>query len=484
MVCLDLLILKALAREPQHGWAISERLRAWSSAAVQIRQGSLYLALHRLDRRGATVFLPYAAFQDYASAGRSFTGIAVSLPMEPDIDIDGGSEFAAAEVISASYGELFGVRPAVGQWFTSETEPSAVISYAVWTRRFNRDPRAIGAKIQSESQLYTVVVVAPPEFAGVFAPLRTDLWVPLRTRPSVVAALSNRSRLQLMIFGRLRPGITTAQAAADLNAVDSNTTSADGSAARATSPLTVEDLRGVANPSMRRAGEAAAFLLMFVAGVVLAIACVNVGNLFLVRGAVGAHEVAIRRARREPRPDRSTAVERNARGRHVQRGGQRGSRRRDEPHAGDPAAPRAEHVRGAAASGARRSRAGVCDSDIGDDRARVRSPTRMAKLATWRAYASRRSNPVVSAAARCRRAGDHVAGPSAGRRHLCTDAPRVAVHRPGLRGIVSLQAGARAPDWTTHLAVDLLWIGVGLVACLIPALHATAVNPAVVLREE
>jgi PadR family transcriptional regulator PadR len=49
---LDLLILKALALQPQHGWAISERLRQISSAAFQIRQGSLYPALHRLERRG------------------------------------------------------------------------------------------------------------------------------------------------------------------------------------------------------------------------------------------------------------------------------------------------------------------------------------------------------------------------------------------------------------------------------------------------
>jgi PadR family transcriptional regulator PadR len=49
---LDLLLLKAVALEPQHGWAISERLHQISSATLQIRQGSLYPALHRLERRG------------------------------------------------------------------------------------------------------------------------------------------------------------------------------------------------------------------------------------------------------------------------------------------------------------------------------------------------------------------------------------------------------------------------------------------------
>jgi len=50
---LDLLILKTLALEPLHGWAISERLQQWSTAALQIGQGSLYPALHRLERRGS-----------------------------------------------------------------------------------------------------------------------------------------------------------------------------------------------------------------------------------------------------------------------------------------------------------------------------------------------------------------------------------------------------------------------------------------------
>lgn len=49
---LDLLILKAVSLEPQHGWAISERIRQVSAAALQIPQGSLYPALHRLERRG------------------------------------------------------------------------------------------------------------------------------------------------------------------------------------------------------------------------------------------------------------------------------------------------------------------------------------------------------------------------------------------------------------------------------------------------
>jgi PadR family transcriptional regulator, regulatory protein PadR len=49
---LDLLILRTLALGPEHGWAISERIHRVSSQVLQIQQGSLYPALHRLERRG------------------------------------------------------------------------------------------------------------------------------------------------------------------------------------------------------------------------------------------------------------------------------------------------------------------------------------------------------------------------------------------------------------------------------------------------
>jgi transcriptional regulator len=49
---LDLLILKTLALGAQHGWAISERIQQISRDALQVQQGTLYPALHRLERRG------------------------------------------------------------------------------------------------------------------------------------------------------------------------------------------------------------------------------------------------------------------------------------------------------------------------------------------------------------------------------------------------------------------------------------------------
>ena len=49
---LDMLVLKALALEPMHGWGITERIEQWSESVLRLGQGTLYPALYRLERQG------------------------------------------------------------------------------------------------------------------------------------------------------------------------------------------------------------------------------------------------------------------------------------------------------------------------------------------------------------------------------------------------------------------------------------------------
>jgi len=82
--------------------------------------------------RGASANFSFPDFQDLQARDRLLSGLAASFPMESDLEVDGVSEFVAAEVVAANYGRVLGIAPALGHWFTSETEPMAVISYAVW----------------------------------------------------------------------------------------------------------------------------------------------------------------------------------------------------------------------------------------------------------------------------------------------------------------------------------------------------------------
>jgi MacB-like protein len=105
--------------------------------------------------RGSSANFSYPDFQDLQARGRLLSGLTASFPMESDLEVDGVGEFVAAEVVAANYGAVLGVAPALGRWFTSETEPVAVISHAVWQSRFGESASVLGRSIGSEAQSYT-----------------------------------------------------------------------------------------------------------------------------------------------------------------------------------------------------------------------------------------------------------------------------------------------------------------------------------------
>jgi putative ABC transport system permease protein len=246
--------------------------------------------------RGTVPLFSYPDFQDLQARGRLLSDLTASLPMESDLEVDGVSEFVAAEVVTANYGAVIGVAPVLGRWFTSETEPVAMISHAVWQNRFGGTPNILGRTIGSEAQSYTIVGVAPRGFTGIFAPYRTDIWVPMRTRPRLATTIGDRSRRIVMVFGRLRSNATAGQASAELNSIDAQLVAESGPRIEPLPPIVAEPIRGIPNPGGRRLVSLQASLLMIVVGVVLLIACVNVGNLLLVRGSVRRRELAARQA--------------------------------------------------------------------------------------------------------------------------------------------------------------------------------------------
>ncbi len=247
--------------------------------------------------RGAGPAWSYPVYRDVQARTRELSGLTVALPMESDFDVDGESSFVVAEVVSANYPDVFRLRLSLGRWFVDDREPAAVISHAIWERRFNLNPDVVGRLVRSGAESYTIVGVAPREYTGVFAPMRTDLWVPIQSRPRLAAQLEEGGLAStLRLFGRLRDGATAAQASAELNAIDAQVMAGHGRPPEIQSPIVAEQVRGIPDSGMRRRVGLLTTLLAAVVGLVLLIACVNVGNLLLVRGAIRQREFAVRRA--------------------------------------------------------------------------------------------------------------------------------------------------------------------------------------------
>ena len=250
--------------------------------------------------RGGYPLFSYPDFRDYQDRNESFTALAAVNPTESSLDYEGDSWATAAEAVSASYSEVMKVRPLLGRWFTDENENVAVISYYAWQRMFAGDGNILGKHVRSESRWYTVIGVAPPEFTGIYAPIRTDIWVPFRIwrsqYPNSEVEMRDRARPRVMVFGRLNPGIEASQAAANLGAIDQEIQNENPGTQAARARILVESVRGAPNPVSRRGATPVLILFFAVVGAVLLIACVNVGNLLLARGVSRQQELAVRTA--------------------------------------------------------------------------------------------------------------------------------------------------------------------------------------------
>ncbi|MGA3205050.1 MAG: ABC transporter permease, partial [Bryobacteraceae bacterium] len=244
--------------------------------------------------RGGGPLLSYPDFRDFRDRTVTLEGMAASFPTESSLDFDGLAHSAGAEAVSIDYPGVIGVRPLLGRWFQTEDEESCVISYRAWQRFFAADPNVLGKRVRSETQWYTVVGVAPKEFEGIYLPLSMDLWVPLhrwtRQHPGVDARMEDRGQPTVFIFGRLKPGVAPRQASAEINSIAAQLPPPETKSA----PILIENVRGIPAANTRRNAAPVAAVLMVVVGVILLIACVNVGNLLIARGAARHREISVR----------------------------------------------------------------------------------------------------------------------------------------------------------------------------------------------
>ena len=266
------------------------------------------------DAGQCTEVFSYAMFRDLEKAETPLAGVAAHRSFNVSLSVRNEPLTGNGMMVSGGYFPTLGINPAAGRLIGPDDDRApgssfvAVLSHRFWDRTFNRDPGVIGQPLTINGKTFTIIGVTPEGFEGTTVGTRPKVFVPISMRGEVqrFTRWEDRRVYWVYLFGRLKPGVDLASAELGSNAVYHRIINeVEAPLQQGMSDKTMESFKAKrlllkpgarGQSSIHREAATPIMLLFAVTGIVLLIACANIANLLLARGAGRATEMGVRLA--------------------------------------------------------------------------------------------------------------------------------------------------------------------------------------------